>query len=110
MSWFAGHPREEIEWFPTIDEKKCLKCGICMNCGRDVYQWTDTGPVVARPYSCVVGCSTCANLCQGEAIRFQELSGLRRLYRERGVWRAVRKQMLIDGKIWDHCMVKKGDI
>ncbi len=37
MPWFAGVKREEVNWYPTIDSEKCLKCGICMNCGKEVY-------------------------------------------------------------------------
>jgi len=39
MAWLEGYPREKIEWFPTIDESKCVKCGMCMNCSKDVYKW-----------------------------------------------------------------------
>lgn len=42
-----------MEWYPTIDAKKCVKCGMCMNCGKNVYDWTKDGEKVARPYSCV---------------------------------------------------------
>lgn len=38
---------------PTIDPKKCVKCG------KNVYEWTENGSTVARPYYCVVGSSTC---------------------------------------------------
>ena len=55
MAWFAGYPRDKIEWYPTINEDKCVKCGMCMNCGQKVYKWTDDVPVVANPYKCVVG-------------------------------------------------------
>ena len=43
MPWLAGYPREKVEWFPTIDESKCVSCGMCMNCGKKVYDWAN-GP------------------------------------------------------------------
>jgi len=36
MLWFAGLPREQIHWQPTIDDMKCVRCWMCMNCGRKV--------------------------------------------------------------------------
>jgi len=48
MAWLAGFPRENINWHPTIDPDKCVKCGMCMNCGQKVYKWTEEGPVVAH--------------------------------------------------------------
>jgi len=41
--WF-GIPREEIDWFPKIDEEKCINC--------------------------MVACQTCSNLCPAGAIAF----------------------------------------
>jgi ferredoxin len=34
MPWLAGFPREKVEWYPTVDPSKCIKCGMCMNCGK----------------------------------------------------------------------------
>ncbi|MEO0107763.1 MAG: ferredoxin family protein [candidate division WOR-3 bacterium] len=99
MPWLAGIPRREVEWFPTIDRQRCVKCGMCMNCGRSVYEWTDEGPVVARPYDCVVGCSTCANLCQGMCITFQPVESVRELYRKHGVWKKVKDALRAEGKL-----------
>lgn len=99
MPWLVGYPREKVEWFPTIDPEKCVNCGMCMNCGQGVYEWTKGGPKVARPYSCVVGCQTCANLCLGNAISFPDTSGLRDLYRREGIWAKVKKQLEESGKL-----------
>jgi len=99
MAWFAGVPREEIEWYPTIDPEKCLKCGMCMNCGQNVYKWTKDGPVVAQPYKCVVGCTTCETLCQGEAISFPDKQKLREFYEEHGIWAKVKKELKEEGKL-----------
>ena len=100
MPWFARLKREEINWNPTIDAEKCVKCGMCMNCGKGVYQWSDEGkPFVNKPLDCVVGCSSCANLCLGEAITFPPLAGLRAQYKQNHVWSAVRRALLAEGKI-----------
>ncbi len=99
MPWFAGVRREEIDWHPTIDHARCVQCGMCMNCGKHVYEWTDDGPEVVMPLECVVGCSTCRTLCRGNAIRFPPASGLRKFYEEKGVWDAVKEELIRDGTI-----------
>lgn len=99
MAWFAGYPREKIEWYPTINEDKCVKCGMCMNCGQKVYKWTDDVPVVANPYKCVVGCTTCATLCQGNAISFPDKELLRKLYKKERIWAKVKKELKEEGRL-----------
>lgn len=99
MPWLSGYPRERIAWYPTLDSDKCLKCGICMNCGKKVFEWTKAGARVARPYDCVVGCSTCANLCSGEAISFQDIRKIRELYEREKIWPKVTKEMRKEGKL-----------
>jgi NAD-dependent dihydropyrimidine dehydrogenase PreA subunit len=97
MPWFAGVERETINWHPTIDETKCVRCGICMNCGRKVYEWRDGRPQVVRPSQCIVGCTTCANLCRGEAISFPPLMELRAFYRDHKIWNAVKQALKEEG-------------
>lgn len=100
MAWFAGVERSVINWFPTIHSDKCVQCGLCMNCGKKVYSWgSDHQPHVVAPNECVVGCSTCANLCPGKAIEFPDLTELRATYKKHKIWSHVRKQMLAEGKI-----------
>ena len=99
MAWLTGFPRDKVHWNPTIDPDKCVKCGMCMNCGREVYNWTAEGPQVTRPNECVVGCSTCANLCLGDAISFPPIEELRSLYKREGIWSKVKKQLQQEGKI-----------
>lgn len=99
MPWSAGVTREEINWNPTIDLDKCVRCGMCMNCGKKVFEWRDGRPVVVHPTACVVGCSTCGNLCLGNAISFPPLEQLRALYRQRKVWPAVKRALLAGGVI-----------
>ncbi|TET46013.1 ferredoxin family protein [candidate division TA06 bacterium] len=99
MAWLVGYPRDKIDWYPAIDSEKCVQCGVCMNCGKKVYDWTDKGAVVARPYQCVVGCSTCANLCQGEAISFPNIEGIREIYRRERIWKKIKKHLTAQGKL-----------
>ncbi len=99
MPWIAGIPREQLEWYPTLDADKCVKCGMCMNCGKNVYEWTETCPVVAHPYSCSPGCVSCANLCLGNAITFPAVSYIRDFYKKEGVWPKVKKVLIAEGKL-----------
>ncbi len=70
--WF-GVPRKEIKWYPRVDPAACIGCGLCaVICGRGVYSYdlVSRKPIVAKPYNCLVGCQTCANLCPVGAIEF----------------------------------------
>jgi len=100
MAWLTGYPRNQIDWFPTINPEKCVQCGMCMNCGKKVFDWTEKGAIVSRPYECVVGCTTCATLCQGEAITFPNIEYIRKIYQKEHIWSKVKKQLLDEGKIW----------
>jgi NAD-dependent dihydropyrimidine dehydrogenase PreA subunit len=99
MAWLFGYPRDKVNWYPTIVEEKCVSCGMCMNCGKKVYEWVDGKPKVVRPNECVVGCSTCANLCQGSAIRFPRVKEIRTLYEQNKIWDAVKKDLIEKGVI-----------
>ena len=99
MSWLSGYPREKINWFPTVNTEKCLKCGMCMNRGKNVYKWTDNGPKVVSPYNCVIGCTTCGNLCLGNAISFPDIESVRQIYKSEGIWAKVKKQLKAEGKV-----------
>ena len=88
-----GINRKDIEWFPRIDYELCIKCGLCyITCARCVYDWdfNESKPVVARPYNCLVGCCTCANLCPRDAISFPPIGYLRK---NRDKARAVAKSL-----------------
>jgi ferredoxin len=39
MPWLVGYPRDKIPWYPTVDQSKCIGCGVCLNCGRNVFAW-----------------------------------------------------------------------
>lgn len=99
MPWFTGYPRRDIPWYPTIDTGKCVGCGMCMNCGKKVYDWLDGKAAVARPYDCVVGCSTCATLCQERAISFPEVDPVRAIYAKEKIWDKVKEKLQEEGKI-----------
>lgn len=74
---FQGIPREEINWFPTIDEDRCSQCGKCAEfCHHGVYTFDDR-PHVTNPYRCVVSCTGCLKACSEGAISFPTLVALR---------------------------------
>lgn len=77
MAWLTGYPRSKVRWNPEIDPYRCVQCGMCMNCGKKVFAWTEDGPVVARPENCVVGCSTCKNLMLAEVKEWVDLGHYR---------------------------------
>ena len=99
MPWFAGVSRSEIDWGPTIEPKKCVSCGVCLNCGKGVFAWVDGKSSVKSRGDCVVGCMTCGNLCQGHAISFPPLDGLRTFYKGHRIWKQVKEAMIAEGKI-----------
>jgi len=67
-------PRDQIPWYPTIDEDLCSNCGTCVDfCKNGVYAVEDIRTVVTAPYNCVVGCSNCESQCTPGAIRFPEM-------------------------------------
>lgn len=98
MAWLVDYPREKVNWFPTIAPGKCVKCNMCMKCGK-VYAWTQEDPVVSKPLACVVGCTTCAHLCEGEAISFPDKNDLRALYKKEHLWAKVTRLMKAEGKL-----------
>jgi len=68
-----GIDRGKIDWYPVIDEEKCIGCGMCVaTCGREVYKfdYENKKPKVVKPNNCMVACQTCANLCPVGAISF----------------------------------------
>ena len=99
MPWLFGYLREKVAWYPTINPEKCVKCGMCMNCGKSVFDWTEDGARVTRPYACVVGCTTCANLCMNSAITFPDIRKIRELYEKEGIWSKVKDQLDKEGKL-----------
>jgi len=78
-----GIPREQIPWFPMVDETLCDGCDKCLDfCDSGVFAKRDNGVVyVAQPLNCVVGCNACARLCPHKAITFPPREILRTLGR-----------------------------
>jgi len=75
FAYWHGVSREEIDWHPTVDESKCIGCGLCATtCGRGVYKYhfENKKSVVINPNNCMVACQTCANLCPVGAISFSK--------------------------------------
>ncbi|MFN6954852.1 MAG: hypothetical protein ACK4PG_08660 [Acetobacteraceae bacterium] len=90
-----GIPREEIPWFPTVDAEACIGCQLCyVTCGRSVYEMREGTAVAADAMECVVGCSTCGNICPTGAISFPKLDSIWKLERERQIFRTVKKEAL----------------
>lgn len=69
---WQGIPREQVPWFPVLDETLCDGCDKCLRfCANGVYAKRDNGVVyVSEPFNCVVGCDACARLCRHAAIVF----------------------------------------
>ncbi len=69
---WRGYPREQIPWYPTVNEDLCNGCGACLKlCRSGVLAATQNGKVqVVDPFACVVGCSSCAGLCAPGALIF----------------------------------------
>jgi NAD-dependent dihydropyrimidine dehydrogenase PreA subunit len=68
-------PREKIPWHPAVDPAKCTGCRVCFGfCQHGVFGWDEEAgrPVVARPFSCLVGCSGCEPKCPAGAISFPD--------------------------------------
>ncbi len=96
MDWW-GIPRKEIEWYPRINYEKCIGCGLCfLTCsGRVVFDWDfdKRRPIVARPYNCMVGCSTCSMMCPMEAISFPSKEYLEEFKRKAQVVVKAKKKI-----------------
>lgn len=77
--WF-GIPRNEIDWYPTIDYSKCIGCMACIHkCKHGVYAVVDGKPKITAQENCVVGCTNCQSLCKNKAISFPPKSYLHEL-------------------------------
>ena len=96
FAYWHGIPREEINWNPTIDESKCVGCGMCfVSCGRKVfdYDFEKKKSVVARPLQCMVGCTSCQVWCVFNAISFPDSQYVKNLIKKKGILKEVRKKL-----------------
>ena len=92
-SLWHGIARETIPWFPTVNHAKCIGCELCfVTCGRGVYDVHDHKAWPERQYDCMVGCTTCANICPAEAITFPDKQLVRKIEREHKILAIVRKE------------------
>jgi NAD-dependent dihydropyrimidine dehydrogenase PreA subunit len=58
-------------WFPTIDEEKCVACLQCVQfCPHGVYEEREGRPIVVNPDACVEFCRGCQKICDAGAISF----------------------------------------
>ncbi len=78
-------PRENIPWYPSIDQGKCNGCQICFQfCQHGVYQWDEenNNAKVIQPFQCVVGCTGCQPLCPLGAISFPDIDSIQEIIRK----------------------------
>ncbi|UNQ73803.1 4Fe-4S dicluster domain-containing protein [Infirmifilum sp. NZ] len=72
-----GLDRKEIPWYPSLDEGKCIGCGLCVvTCGQARLVWgfdrERRKAVLLQPYNCMVGCNNCEVNCPRSAISFPD--------------------------------------
>lgn len=90
-----GIPRDEVPWLPTVDAEACIGCQLCyVTCGRGVYEMHDGVAVAVSAMECMVGCSTCGNVCPTGAISFPNMDMIWKMERERQIFRTVKKEAL----------------
>ena len=90
-----GIPGEDIPWLPTVDAAACIGCQLCfVTCGRSVYEMQENTAVAVAAMECVVGCTTCGNVCPTGAITFPTLDSVWKLEREHQIFRTVKKEAL----------------
>lgn len=63
-----------------------------MTCGRGVYDVRDHKAWPERQYDCMVGCTTCANICPAQAITFPDKQIVQKVEREHKILATVRKE------------------
>jgi Fe-S-cluster-containing dehydrogenase component len=87
FSTWHGMDRAEIDWHPTIDEDRCVGCGLCVvTCGekRNVFGYDEEKrrAVVMFPNNCMVGCINCMVGCLWNAISFPDTETVKSMTRD----------------------------
>ena len=80
-------PRNKIPWYPTIDYKKCVSCGKCVEyCKLETYEFKEKNgekrPIVKNPNNCVVLCAGCDSICPAGAITHPSKTETRQIIRK----------------------------
>jgi len=76
---YRGIPREAIPWYPKVDGKRCSGCSSCVEfCTQGVFSF-DGKSHVLKPYSCIVGNSSCRSFCPEKAISFPTTAELKEI-------------------------------
>jgi len=96
-STWHGIDRVDIPWYPTINEGTCIGCELCfVTCGKNVYSMGEMNnkykAIVAEPYACIIGCTTCANICPTNAIEFPDPIIVLNAEREHKIFSRVHKE------------------
>ncbi len=93
---WKGVDRTKINWYPTIDTKRCTGCGMCVTtCGRNVFDfdWSQNKSVVARPNNCMVGCTSCEAWCIFDAISFPDKKNVREFIKENNILEKAKEDL-----------------
>ena len=95
VKW-KGVDRNKIKWNPKIDKSKCVGCGMCVTtCGKKVFDfdWTERKSIVARPDSCMVGCTSCEVWCIYDAISFPDKNIVRDFIKKNNILAKAKEDL-----------------
>jgi len=68
MAWLVGYPREKINWHPSIDPEKCVKCGMCFKaCPVGAISGNREKGYVIDQEKCI-RCGQCFEVCKPAAV------------------------------------------
>jgi NAD-dependent dihydropyrimidine dehydrogenase PreA subunit len=93
LSLWHGIARETIPWFPTVNHARCIGCELgFVTCGCGVNGVHDHKAWPERQYDCMVGDTTCVNICPTQAISFPDKKLVRKVEREHKILASVLKE------------------
>ncbi len=99
FSRWLGVDRKKIDWYPIIDETKCIGCGMCIAaCERGVFEYDkdEHKSKVKSPYDCTIGCDNCRVYCPVGAISFPQKNRrefIQSLLKKYGIIAKIRKEL-----------------